>query len=171
MRSYALLLVLAGCMALGIAWWSEHVLGTVPCELCLMERWPYRIVIGLGVLAAVLPRGGARLALWLCVPVLLSGGVLSFVHVGVGQGWWISPFPSCRAPVFHGGTFAERLASMPRHPAKPCDAATYLVPGLPLSMAAMDGIYALLLIQPVRLALRHGKVRAMFRDRGQKTIQ
>lgn len=37
---------------------------------------------------------------------------------------------------------AERLASMPLLPSKPCDAGTYLVPGVPLSMAAMGGLYA-----------------------------
>lgn len=37
---------------------------------------------------------------------------------------------------------AERLASMPLLPSKPCDAPTYLLPGLPLSMSVMGGLYA-----------------------------
>ncbi|MCE2576080.1 disulfide bond formation protein B [Komagataeibacter sp. FNDCR2] len=163
-------MVVAGCAALGVAWWSEHMLGSVPCGLCLWERWPYRILAGLGLLALVLPNGMARVMLWLCIPVLLSAMALSAVHVGVEQGWWRSPLPECRAPVFHGGSIAERLAAMPRHAAKPCDAATYLVPGLPLSMAAMDGIYALILLVPVRHGLRV-RIRARFRGRGRKTIQ
>jgi hypothetical protein len=32
---------------------------------------------------------------------------------------------------------------MPLRPSKPCDAPTFLVPGLPLSMAAMNLLYAL----------------------------
>ncbi|WP_141301953.1 disulfide bond formation protein B [Komagataeibacter diospyri] len=168
MRSTALLMVLAGFVALGVAWWSQYALGHVPCGLCLWERWPYRILIVLGGLATVLPRDMARSLLWLCLPVLLCAFGLSVVHVGVEQGWWASPLPECRAPTFHGGSFAERLASMPRRPAKPCDAATYLVPGVPVSMAMMDGIYALALIPLVRRGLR---IRAKFRGRGRKTIQ
>ena len=32
---------------------------------------------------------------------------------------------------------------MPARPAKPCEDATYLIPGLPISMAAMNLLYAL----------------------------
>ena len=45
--------------ALASEWWG----GLVPCALCLVERWPYRIVIGLGLLAAITPRGLSRLLL------------------------------------------------------------------------------------------------------------
>ncbi len=54
---------------------------------------------------------------------------------------------------------------MPSHPAKPCDDPTYLVPGLPISMAAGNGLLALSfglflatsLIRPMapRQTLRH----------------
>jgi disulfide bond formation protein DsbB len=65
--------------------------------------------------------------------------------VGVEQGWWPSPLPQCAAPSLGGGTMAERLARMPALPAKPCDEPTYLVPGLPVSMALMNLLLALAL--------------------------
>ena len=37
-----------------------------------------------------------------------------------------------------GGSVAERLARMPATPAKPCDDPTFLIPGLPVSMAMMN---------------------------------
>ncbi len=46
-------------------------------------------------------------------------------------------------PRFTGGSVAERLAHMPARPAKPCEDPTYLIPGLPISMAAMNLLYAL----------------------------
>jgi disulfide bond formation protein DsbB len=67
---------------------------------------------------------------------------LALFHVGVEHHFWPSPFPECRAPTFSGGSIADQLARMPLRPSKPCDAATYLVPGVPLSMAALDGLYA-----------------------------
>jgi disulfide bond formation protein DsbB len=132
-----LLAVLAGAV-LGAALAAQHWGGVVPCALCLVERWPWRVAILLGLLGAVLPRRPARLALWLGVLALLAGAGLGAVHVGVEQGAWPSPLPECAAPQISGATVAERLASMPDRPAKPCDAPTYLIPRLPISMAAMN---------------------------------
>lgn len=134
---------LAAAAALGVALASEWWGGLVPCALCLLERWPYRIAIGLGLVGLILPREMAKLAGWLLVLTILAAAVLALVHVGVEQGFWPSPLPECAAPHFSGGTIAQRLASMPLRPSKPCDAPTFLVSGLPLSMAAMNLIYAL----------------------------
>jgi len=133
--------VLSGA-ALAAALASEAWLGLVPCALCLWERWPYRVAVGLGLLALLLPRWN-KLLLWLMALALLAGAGLGLVHVGVEQGWWPSPLPECAAPNLGGGTVAERLARMPARPAKPCDEPTFLVPGLPVSMALMNLLFAL----------------------------
>jgi disulfide bond formation protein DsbB len=142
-KTAALVTLLAAAAALGIALASEYWGGLVPCALCLLERWPYRVVIVLALVAAILPRGFARALLALAVVALIADAALAVVHVGVEQGFWPSPLPECAAPHFSGGSIADRLAQMPAHPAKPCDAPTFLVPGLPLSMAAMNLIFAL----------------------------
>jgi disulfide bond formation protein DsbB len=142
-RFAALFAVIAAGLALGIAVASERWGGLVPCALCLLERWPYRVAIGLGLLALVLPRLVGRALLGLVVVAMLAGAGLAVVHVGVEQHAWPSPLPECAAPQLGGGTITERLAEMPARPGKPCDDPTYLLPGLPLSMAAMNLIYAL----------------------------
>jgi len=142
-RPAALFTALAAGAALAVALASEAWGGLVPCALCLVERWPYRIAMGLGVLALILPRGLGRAVLWLAVLAVLAGAVAAGVHVGVEFGWWPSPLPECAAPHFVAGSIAQRLASMPALPSKPCDSPTYLIPGLPVSMAAMNLIYAL----------------------------
>lgn len=142
-RTAGLLAALAAGLALGAAEAAEHWGGLVPCLLCLLERWPYRIAIVLGLLAIVLPRRLGRVALLLVTLTMLAGAGLGVLHVGVEQGWWPSPLPGCAAPRLQGGSIADRLARMPARPAKPCDEPTYLVPGLPLSMAAMNGLAAL----------------------------
>jgi len=73
---------------------------------------------------------------------LLADAALAVVHVGVEQHYWQSPLPECSAPRFGAGSIADRLARMPARPAKPCDDPTFLIPGLPLSMAAMNLLYA-----------------------------
>jgi disulfide bond formation protein DsbB len=143
-RGIALLAALAAAAALGIALASEHWGGLVPCELCLWERWPYRIAIALAVAAMVLPERWARAVLVLVVLTVGVGVALAVVHVGVEQRYWASPLPECAAPRLTGGSIAERLAQMPIRPAKPCDEAAYLLPAVPLSMAAMNLLYALM---------------------------
>jgi len=142
-RTVAALSTVAALAALLTALGSESFLGLVPCALCLLERWPYRIAIGLGAIAFFLPGRGRVLFLWLLVLAMLAAAALAFVHVGVEQGFWPSPLPECAAPHITGGTIAERLASMPARPSKPCDDPTYLIPFLPVSMAAMNLIFAL----------------------------
>src|SRR6202043_958420 len=96
-------------------------------------------------LGLLLPRGLARIALVLIALTVLAGGAVAFVHVGVEAKWWPSPLPECAAPTFSGGTMAQRLASMPLKPAKPCDDPTFLIPGLPVSITEMNLLLALLL--------------------------
>lgn len=140
----ALIGTIASAAALGAALASERWLGLVPCALCLWERWPYRVAIVVGLLALVLPRL-RRPLLAVMALVLLAGAGLGVVHVGVEHGWWPSPLPECAAPNLGGGTMSERLARMPMFPSKPCDEPTYLIPGLTLSMAAMNLLLALAL--------------------------
>lgn len=142
-RAIGLLCAVMAGVALGTALASEHWEGLAPCALCLVERWPYRIAIVLGLLTVVVPPRAARVLLMLAVLTALAGAAIAFVHVGVEMHWWPSPLPECAAPTISGGTAAQELASMPARPAKPCDAPSYLIPGLPISMAAMDLIYAL----------------------------
>lgn len=143
-RTAALIATLVSAAALAAALASERWGGLIPCALCLWERWPYRVAIVVGLLALVLPRFHRPL-LALMALVLLVGAGLGVLHVGVEQGWWPSPLPECAAPSFGGGSTADRLARMPALPSKPCDEPTYLIPGLPLSMAAMNLLLALAL--------------------------
>lgn len=134
---------LAAAAALGTAFASEWWGGLVPCALCLLERWPYRVAIGLGLLGLVLPRGLARILGWLVVLAALVAAGLAFLHVGVEFKFWPSPLPECAAPHFSGGSIAQRLASMPLRPSKSCEDPTYLIPFLPVSMAQMNLLFAL----------------------------
>ncbi len=149
-------LIGAGCAAaaLGVAFASEWWGGLVPCALCLWERWPYRVAIAVGLVVTVVPRTWGKPALALLALVFLAGAAVALVHVGVELKWWKSPLPECAAPVFSGGSIADRLKAMPFLPAKPCDDPTYLIPFLPVSMAQLNVLCALVLAGFVGLGLR-----------------
>ncbi len=143
-RTAGLAAALAAVVALAVAEGAEHWLGIVPCALCLLERWPWRVAVVLGLAAALArPRRAGRGLLALLALCLLASAGLAFLHVGVEQGLWPSPLPECAAPEIHGTNLAQLLASMPARPSKPCDAPSFLIPGLPLSMAAMNLLYSL----------------------------
>ncbi len=146
-RAAGLAAALAAALALAVAEGSEHWFGLVPCALCLLERWPWRVAVVLGLLAAfVRPRLAGRGLLALLALCLLVSAGLGFVHVGVEQGLWPSPLPECAAPEIHGTNLAQLLASMPARPSKPCDAPSFLIPGFPLSMAVMNLLYSLVVL-------------------------
>ena len=157
-RRAAGIAAVVGAVALLVAWIAEHQLQMAPCALCLLERWPYRALVVLGLAAQLVPVRIARPLLLLCGLALAVSIGLSLTHVGVEQHWWPDPLPECMAPHFHGGSMSERLASMPLRPAKPCDAPNRLLSFLPLSMASLDLIYAVLASVLIGVAWRRRRV-------------
>jgi disulfide bond formation protein DsbB len=89
----------------------------------------------LGVLAALLRPAGGRFLLSLAVLALAAAAALGLLHTGVEFHWWNSPLPECNGILTPG-------APLPLVPSKPCDDPTFLIPSLPISMAAMNFIYA-----------------------------
>ncbi|HET9017956.1 MAG TPA: disulfide bond formation protein B [Acetobacteraceae bacterium] len=134
---------LAAAAALGVAFAAEWWGRLVPCPLCLVERWPYRIAIALAVLGLLLPRRAARWALALVLAAGLAEVAAAGVHVGVELHAWPSPLPECNAPRFSGGSIAERLRTMPARPSKSCEEGVFPIQGLKLSFADLNLIYAL----------------------------
>jgi disulfide bond formation protein DsbB len=138
-------LMVAGLAAAAplLAMGTERWPGLAPCALCLWQRWPYWVAAAIALAAAFVP---GHWRPWLLraagVAVLVSGAV-AVLHVGVEQGWWPSPLPACQAPaVAPGASVDDLLRSLNPAPSKPCDEPAYLIPGLPLSMAMMNLIYA-----------------------------
>jgi disulfide bond formation protein DsbB len=150
---------LAAAAALGVAYAAETWGGLVPCALCLLERWPYWSVAALGLFAATAPRGWVRPLLVVAIVCLLGEAALAAVHVGVELQWWPSPLPECAAPHISGGSIAERLAVMPARPSKPCDEPTFLIPGVPFSIAAMNMLFALVIAAAVAILAGQGRSR------------
>lgn len=135
--------------------------GLVPCELCLWQRWPYWAAAGLALLAALLPGRARPVLLGAAILAILVSGGIGMLHAGVEFGWWPSPLASCQAANTSSGAAASvedlmRSMAAATGPAKPCDAATFLIPGLPVSMAAMNVLYALGLAAFASITLRKG---------------
>ncbi|MBU8538296.1 disulfide bond formation protein B [Falsiroseomonas tokyonensis] len=138
----AILAAAAPLLALGFEYWP----GLAPCALCLWQRWPYWVAAGLAVLAGLLPQPGRVWLLRAAAAAVAVSGAIAALHLGVEQGWWPSPLPACLAPsVGASVSVDDLLRNMTPLPSKPCDEPAYLIPGLPVSIAGMNLIYALLL--------------------------
>ena len=87
-----LFLFCAASAVLGAALASQYIGGLVPCELCLLQRWPYGIVIALGLIGLVVR--GERVVVLLgalaCLAFLAGAGIAAY-HAGVECGWWQGP--------------------------------------------------------------------------------
>ena len=138
----AVLILVLGAAALGTAFGAQSFLGMAPCELCLWERWPYRVLVVLGLVGLCVPQPARRALLWVAALTLLCGAGIGLLHVGVERHWWPSPLPECAAANLVAGSISSLIASLPAAPAKPCDAPNFLIPGLPVSFATMDFILA-----------------------------
>jgi disulfide bond formation protein DsbB len=138
-RAFIILALAAAAPVLAQA--SETWLGLAPCDLCLWQRWPYWVAVGFAALALVLPRFGRGL-LGLAGLAALASGALGGFHLGVEGGFWPSPLPGCKAATAGGAmSIEDMLRSLAPIPNKPCDAPAFLIPGLPISMAAMNMVY------------------------------
>ena len=140
----AVLVAILAATAPLFAWASEGLFGLAPCELCLWQRVPYWAAFVLAMLAAL--DWQRRSLLRLAALAALASGAIAAFHLGVEFGWWPSPLAGCQVPSLGAAaSLEEMMASLAPVPAKPCDEPAYLIRGLPLSMAGMNLIYALML--------------------------
>jgi disulfide bond formation protein DsbB len=91
-RPFAGAVLAASVIVLGTALLSQYRGGLLPCELCLLQRWPWWIAIGIAAAAWLI---GDRLAppipALLLGIVFLTGAGIAFYHVGVEQHWFAGP--------------------------------------------------------------------------------
>jgi disulfide bond formation protein DsbB len=91
-RVFAGFVLAASAAVLGTALLSQYWGGLAPCELCLLQRWPWRVAI---VVSLVLLLVGNRPALpWVALLLAVVFGVgaaLAAYHLGVEQHWFAGP--------------------------------------------------------------------------------
>ncbi len=108
-RRFAATVLAASLAVLGTALLSQYWGGLVPCELCLVQRWPWRVAIAA---AALFWLGGERIpltaaALALALVFFISAG-LGFYHLGVEQHWFAGP-TACTVSAGLTATTVEEL--------------------------------------------------------------
>ncbi len=136
-------LLLLAVTALGGALISQYAFGMNPCPLCIYQRWPYGIIIGLSLLALFMSLKKKEKAVsalvFLCGIALLAGGTIAAYHVGVEQHWWKSFLEGCTLK-FDSGT--DLLKQIESTRAARCDEIPWSMFGI--SMAGYNAIISLI---------------------------
>jgi len=129
----------SGCF-LVFALVSEYGFGLFPCELCLAQRVPYAVMVGLGVVACVVksPKIMWFFAL-LCAGLFFVDAGIAFYHAAVEMHWITGP-SACTANT-QEQTLEEMRAAIMGAALVSCDQPMVHVLGL--SMAAWNGVAAL----------------------------
>jgi len=133
----AALIVAAGGIATMLgALFFEHVLGELPCPLCLMQRKVCYSAIVLALLVAAAaswgPRLLARAGLGVLMLVLLGGAGLAAYHAGVEWHFWPGP-QDCSGPLGDLGARGGLLKQLQSISLVRCDQAGWRFLGLSLA--------------------------------------
>ena len=149
----ASILVLGGVLPLMVAFVAQFGFYLAPCHFCLLQRYPYGVVVAAGVLSLLVERGSLR---WrLCVAIgmcgLLATGTLGLIHSGIESGW-IHYVGGCVAAPLADASIDTLRAAIANAPLVACDQAMVYVLGL--SMASWNVLWAMFVLLLVALQYR-----------------
>lgn len=75
--------------ALASAFIAQYGFGLAPCELCLLQRWPFGTAAVVALLATSMPlQPYVRLLLGACAVLLFINAGIAVFHSGVERHWW-----------------------------------------------------------------------------------
>jgi disulfide bond formation protein DsbB len=154
-RVFAGFVLVASAIVLGTALASEYWGGLAPCELCLLQRWPWAAAITVSVIVLLVGEH-ARLD-WVAVVfaiVFAISVVLAFYHVGVEQHWFAGP-TACTAPAGGAMTLEEMKQQILGTAPVLCDRPAWTLFGV--SMAGWNLLASLIMAGCCIAALRHAR--------------
>lgn len=156
-RPFAAVILVAAVAALGGALLSQYWGGLMPCELCLLQRWPWAAAIAIaGLILLVDPRGALPWLTLLLAAIFAAGVGLAFYHVGVERHWFPGP-TACTAAPTQAKTLEEMKAQILGHQPVLCDQIQWSLFGISLAgwnlLASLAmGLYCLFAFRRARIA-------------------
>ncbi len=163
-RAFTALVLAASAAVLGAALLSQYWGGLAPCELCLLQRWPWGVAI---VISFVATMAGNRSALpWvalLLAAVFAVSAALASYHVGVEQHWFAGP-NACSGAATAADTVEALKAQILRQQPVRCDEVAWSLWGVSLAgwnmLASMAMLgYCLVAFARSRRPLRPARLR------------
>jgi disulfide bond formation protein DsbB len=134
-------LIAVGVASLGIALASQYIGGLQPCVLCIYQRYPYGVVIALGLLMLLFRgRTVATGLAALAALALFADAAIAAYHVGVEQRWWQGT-DACSNLIDPTLPLEDLVKALQEAPVVACDEIAWSLFGI--SMAGYNFLYAL----------------------------
>lgn len=116
-------------------------LGYVPCELCILQRWPH---LAAAVIAALIAFRDIHALRWMGVLAAGLATAFAIFHAGVEFGWWEGP-AACTGGLGDIGAMSTQdlMARLQAAPVVRCDQPQWYFLGL--TMAAWNAILSAML--------------------------
>src|SRR3954452_12344755 len=132
-RTFAGFVLEASAVVLGAALYSQYWGGLVPCELCVLQRWPWAVAITFAIVALfVRQRGSLRWVALVLGLVFLVSIAFAFYHVGVEQHWFAGP-SACTQSAAAPATLEEMRQRILNAPVVRCDKPQWSLYGVSLA--------------------------------------
>jgi disulfide bond formation protein DsbB len=132
-RVFAGFVLIASAAVLGAALSSQYWGGLVPCELCVLQRWPWAVAITISIIALFVGHRPTLpwIALVLALVFVVSSG-FALYHLGVEQRWFAGP-SACTATAGAATTLEDMRARILSAPLVRCDEVQWSLYGVSLA--------------------------------------
>ena len=117
-----------------------QALGYPPCAMCIWQRWPHVVAIGIGVVAFFIP---ARILAWFGALAAFTTGAIGVYHTGVERDWWEGP-SSCTGGGGLDGLSGSDLLAIEGPRVIMCDQVSWEF--LTLSMPSWNALWSFVLV-------------------------
>lgn len=154
----ASILILGGALPLMGAIIAQFGFGLAPCHFCLLQRYPYLVVIAAGFASLLVKRGGLRWRFCVAIGImgLLATGTLGLIHSGIETGFFHYS-GGCVADASANQSLDALRASIANAPLVSCDQP--MVEWAGLSMASWNAVWAAFVILLTALQYRFDRNR------------
>ena len=139
-----MLFLVASAAIVGTVLGSQYLGGLHPCELCLLERWPYYIAIVVAAFGFA-ARGHSApryFAMWLIVLLFAASICLAAYHVAVEQHWIAGP-TACTGGIGQASSPDQLLKMLEARQPVQCDVVQWSIFGI--SLAGLNFIASIVL--------------------------
>jgi disulfide bond formation protein DsbB len=137
-KNSLLISLIAAAFALIFAYISQYVFGYQPCILCIYQRIPFFVIIGLSAISLI-SKKFTKLVFFCCLFLFSINAAIAIYHVGVEQKIFAGP-STCSSPNLNDFDDLEALKeAILSTKAVRCDEPQFFF--LKLSMAAWNVIY------------------------------
>ena len=138
-RATGAVILAASLAILGAAFGFQYLAALEPCPLCVYQRYPYAVTIGLSLVALAMtgrpalagPYFGPALTA-LCGAAFAAGAGIAAYHIGVEQGWFAAS-EACTATAFEATDIDDLMAALKATPVARCDQIPWSLFGVSLA--------------------------------------